>query len=71
MSFVLMFFLLMIWINRQSRLDFRRLPGPVLILPDPLGAHFPEQRLVIEPTDSLKQRKHAKNDYYGNVNHPR
>ena len=25
-----------------SRLDFRRLPGP---------AHFPEQRLVIEPID--------------------
>ena len=34
------------------RLDFRRLPGPVLILPEERGwvrAHFPEQRLVIEP----------------------
>ena len=33
-----------------GRLDFRRLPGPVF---DPRGewlwAHFPEQRLVIEP----------------------
>ena len=30
----------------SSRLDFRRLPGPVLGW---VRAHFPEQRLVIEP----------------------
>ena len=36
-----------------SRLDFRRLPGPVFDPPSFGGwvrAHFPEQRLVIEPT---------------------
>ena len=43
-------------IHADNRLDFRRLPGPVLILPEerPSGgwvrAHFSEQRLVIEPT---------------------
>ena len=31
-------------------LDFRRLPGPVFDSPRRMsGAHFPEQRLVIEP----------------------
>ena len=38
--------------SNTDRLDFRRLPGPVLILPEEGGwvrAHFPEQRLVIEP----------------------
>ena len=36
------------------RLDFRRLPGPVFDPPRRQGcmwAHFPEQRLVIEPTN--------------------
>ena len=33
-----------------SRLDFRRLPGPVF-------DHFPEQRLVIEPSIYLEQAR--------------
>ena len=41
------------WIGIH-RLDFRRLPGPVLILPE---AHFPEQRLVIEPKAFTDQYK--------------
>ena len=38
------------------RLDFRRLPGPVFDPPRREGwvrAHFPEQRLVIEPTQAI------------------
>ena len=37
-------------ITVPSRLDFRRLPGPVFDPPRWVWAHFPEQRLVIEPT---------------------
>ena len=33
----------------RGRLDFRRLPGPVFDPPRSVRAHFPEQRLVIEP----------------------
>ena len=44
-----------VWIfytsDDTSRLDFRRPPGPVC--DPPRGAHFPEQRLVIEPTTRL------------------
>ena len=36
--------------SRHRMINFRRLPGPVLILPGGVGAHFPEQRPVIEPS---------------------
>ena len=39
------------FIRFDGRLDFRRLPGPVF---DPPRAHFPEQRLVIEPSSMVK-----------------
>ena len=35
------------------RLDFRRLPDPVF---DPPRAHFPEQRLVIESTETSEMK---------------
>ena len=49
------------------RLDFRRLPGPVFDPPSFGGwvrAHFPEQRLVIEPTLSWVRWKLVQTQLY-------